>query len=117
MHTTQTAIVFSIVFAVLCGIISLNPIMYARTHEIARLSVNCQYDSNQKDSIFKVEAKNSKNIRWEVEMSCPEKAYRLGNFGSGTSGSHLYRGRLSTKAGSSIDGSSFASGGTDPFAV
>ena len=78
MHTTQTAIVFSIVFAVLCGIISLNPIMYARTHEIAKLSVHCQYDSNQKDSIFKVEAKNSKNIRWEVEMSCPEKAYRLG---------------------------------------
>lgn len=78
MHTIQTTIVFSLVFAVLCGIFAMNPIMYARTHEIARLSVSCQHDSNQKDSIFTVKTINGRNNRWDVEMSCPEKAYRLG---------------------------------------
>lgn len=78
MHTIQTSIVFSLVFAVLCGIISMNPIMYSRTHEIARLSVSCQYDGNKKDSIFTVKTKHGRNNTWEVELSCPEKAYRLG---------------------------------------
>ena len=78
MHTTQAAIVFSIVFAVLCGIISMNPIMYARTQEIARLSVSCQKDGNRKDDMFEVKTKNGPNQSWEVEISCPEKAYRFG---------------------------------------
>lgn len=77
MHTVQASIVFSVVFAVICGIISMNPIMYARTHEIASLSVSCQKDSNRKDEMFEVSRKTSNNNTWDVEMSCPEKAYRF----------------------------------------
>ncbi len=78
MHTTQTAIVFSLVFLVICGILSMNPLMYGRTYEIARLSVSCQNDSNEKNSIFEVKIKDSTNNHWTIEVSCPEKAYRLG---------------------------------------
>lgn len=77
MHTVQASIVFSIVFAVICGIISMNPIMYARTSEIAELSVSCQQENNQKDEMFEVTTKTSSNNTWDVEMSCPEKAYRF----------------------------------------
>ncbi|MBR5041473.1 MAG: hypothetical protein IKX68_10165 [Clostridiales bacterium] len=77
MHTIQASIVFSIVFAVICGILAMNPIMYARTEEIAGLSVSCQKDSNHKDDMFKVKAKTSNNNSWDVEFSCPEKAYRF----------------------------------------
>jgi hypothetical protein len=78
MHTTQTAVVFSIVFTVLCMALCLCPTVYLRTQEIASLSVTCQEDSNEKSSVFAVIMESSENNDWSVEMSCPEKAYRFG---------------------------------------
>ena len=78
MHTIQTAIVFSVVFTVLCLTLSMCPTVYLRTQEIASLSVNCQDEDNKKNTVFKVQRKTSGNNSWDVEMSCPEKAYRFG---------------------------------------
>ena len=77
MHTTQTAIVFSIVFAVLCGILSLCPAVYSRTHELSVLSVSCQEEENNKTSIYKVSSIQSDNNVWSIASGCPEKAYRF----------------------------------------
>ena len=78
MHTIQTALVFSVVFSLLCAVISLSPSMYFRTHELAEASVKCQEENNAKDAIFKVLRRGSAEVKWEIEVSCPEKAYRLG---------------------------------------
>ena len=78
MHTLQTTFVFSAVLLVLCCLISSNPVFYARTQELARLSVSCQNENNRKDSIFEIREKSGDENHWDVEISCPEKAYRLG---------------------------------------
>ena len=78
MHTIQTAIVFSLSFLVVCGMISLDPIMYERTHKMAELSVDCQDENNSKKSIFRVLKKENDLYEWRIENGCPEKAYRLG---------------------------------------
>lgn len=78
MHTIQTAMVFSVVFLVICAILSINPIMYQRTHELAALSVTCQDENNEKTSIFKVVRKHNDFYDWHIENGCPEKAFRLG---------------------------------------
>lgn len=78
MHTIQTSLVFSIVLMILCGIFALNPGYYARTHDMAQLSVLCQDTSNDKQAIFEVISKRGSGNVWEIEVGCPEKAYRLG---------------------------------------
>ena len=78
MHTTQTAIVFTIVFSILCVTLSMCPVVYSRTHEIASLSVECQEEDNREGAIYHVRSKRSENNQWDVLMSCPEKAYRFG---------------------------------------
>lgn len=78
MHTTQAAIVFSLVLTVICAVLSLSPSMYFRTQELAEVSVICQEENNTKDAIFKVLYKGTAEVKWEIEVSCPEKAYRLG---------------------------------------
>ena len=77
MHTTSTAIVFSLVFAVLCTVLSLCPAVYFRTREIAALSVVCQDEDNRKSAIYSVRSRYSENNDWKVAESCPEKAYRF----------------------------------------
>lgn len=77
MHTTQTAIVFSLVFAVLCAVLSLCPTIYSRTEEISVLSVSCQDEDNDKKVIYSVSTRQSDNNDWQVAESCPEKAYRF----------------------------------------
>ncbi|MBO4928669.1 MAG: hypothetical protein J5379_10545 [Clostridiales bacterium] len=78
MHTLEASIVYSILLITLCGFVAMHPLAYSRTEEIARLSVSCQDEDNKKDSIFEVRTKSSVNNRWNVEIGCPEKAYRLG---------------------------------------
>ncbi len=77
MHTTQTAIVFSLVFAVLCSVLTLCPAMYVRTEELSVLSVECQDEDNNKKTIYSVSTMQSDNNDWPVAKSCPEKAYRF----------------------------------------
>ncbi|MBP5493124.1 MAG: hypothetical protein J6Y08_09785 [Clostridiales bacterium] len=77
MHTVECAAVFSLVFAVLCSIVSMNPVMYLKTHDLAELSVHCQDSCNKKTRIFEVFEKQNQTDVWKVENSCPEKAYRL----------------------------------------
>ena len=77
MHTTSTAIVFSLVFAVLCTVLSLCPVVYLRSQEISALSVVCQAEDNCTSSIYSVHFQNSENNDWNVAESCPEKAYRF----------------------------------------
>ena len=78
MHTIQTSLVFSVVLIVLCALFSANPGMYARTQDLAQLSVTCQDENNNKKSIFEVRTKRGSGNRWDIEIGCPEKAYRLG---------------------------------------
>ncbi len=78
MHTLQTTFVFSVVLVVLCWLISSNPVFYARTSELARLSVACQNENNRKKSIFEIREESGEENNWDIEISCPEKAYRLG---------------------------------------
>jgi len=78
MHTIQTALCFSLVFTVLCGLLSMTPGMYERTRELAGLSVACQEEENTKDAIFEIKVKESGKTSWKIQISCPEKAYRLG---------------------------------------
>lgn len=78
MHTIQTAIVFSTVLFFLCACVSAGPKIYARTACISELSVTAQNIANQKDSIFEVRSLINSVRNWEIEVSCPEKAYRLG---------------------------------------
>ena len=78
MHTIQASLVFSVVLMVLCGLVSANPGMYSRTQDLAQLSVICQNENNDKKSIFEVRTKRSSGNRWDIEIGCPEKAYRLG---------------------------------------
>ena len=78
MHTIQTTIVFSVLLIILCGFLAINPSMYARTDELARLSVSCQKENNEKKAIFEIRTKRGKKHERNVEISCPEKAYRLG---------------------------------------
>ncbi|MBR5973845.1 MAG: hypothetical protein IK020_01545 [Clostridiales bacterium] len=78
MHTIQTSMVFTVVMVVLCGIIVANPGYYVRTQELARLSVICQNEGNTKRSIFELRNQQKDRYSWDIEISCPEKAYRLG---------------------------------------
>lgn len=78
MHTIQTAIVFSTVLACICASIMLGPRLYSRTSSIACASVKCQTDSNHKNSIFELRSFLLNEMSYEIEVSCPDKAYRLG---------------------------------------
>ncbi len=77
MHTIQTSIVFSTVLIFICSCISLGPRLYNRTASIARLSVQAQDESNRKDAIFEMREIEAQMNEWELEVGCPEKAYRL----------------------------------------
>lgn len=77
MHTIQTSIVFSTVFFFICACIMLGPKMYARTACIASLSADAQDESNDKSGIFEMRRIQAESNDWEIEISCPEKAYRV----------------------------------------
>ncbi|MBR2750219.1 MAG: hypothetical protein IKD90_03705 [Clostridiales bacterium] len=77
MNTVQTAIVFVVVFLVLCMFIVMSPLMYKRTFYLAEISVSSQDKNNEKKRIFEVVPKTNKDNYWNIENSCPEKAYRF----------------------------------------
>lgn len=77
MHTIQTSIVFSTVLFFICACIALGPKLYGRTTCIAKLSVQAQDESNSKDAIYELREIAAHMNEWELEISCPEKAYRL----------------------------------------
>ena len=78
MNTLQAALAFTAVFLSICAVILLNPSMYARTETMARLSVESQHESNKKRNIFEIRTQKKESQEWEIAVSCPEKAYRLG---------------------------------------
>ncbi len=78
MNTLQAALAFTAVFITICAVILLNPVMYARTDTMARLSVESQDDNNEKKDIFEIRTRKKDPQKWEIAVSCPEKAYRLG---------------------------------------
>ena len=77
MNTVQTAIVFVTVFLVLCMFVVMSPLMYKRTYYLAEISVSSQGENNEKKKLFEVIAKSNRDNYWNIENSCPEKAYRL----------------------------------------
>ena len=78
MNTLQAALAFTAVFISICAVIILNPCMYARTETMARLSVASQNENNMKRDIFEIRTQKKDSQKWEIAVSCPEKAYRLG---------------------------------------
>jgi len=77
MNTVHTVFVFVTVFLVICMFIVMSPIMYRRTYYLAEISVSSQEVNNEKKKIFEIVHKSNQENYWQIENSCPEKAYRF----------------------------------------
>ncbi|HOO61178.1 MAG TPA: hypothetical protein PKV44_01965 [Bacillota bacterium] len=76
-HTIQSALVFPLVFGFLVLILSIGPILYSHTAELAMTSSLAIEETNEKETIFSTDCVSYQESELEVESGCPEKLYRL----------------------------------------